>query len=253
MSRCHLVIPDYHAHPEYNNNRALLLGRLINEVKPDTVIDMGDGCDFPSLCSYDKGKKSFQGRTYEKDINSYLDFQDKLWSTVKSTKRRLPLRVRLIGNHEQRIDRAIEVQPELEGVISYKDLDLERNYDIIVPYSGATPGSVELDGVTYAHYLVAGVSGRPISGEHHAYSLLSKKFSSCTVAHSHTFDYCVRTKADGTNIMGLVAGCCVDYFASFAGDANDLWWRGAILCHGVEDGRYDIELISLEKMKRLYK
>jgi hypothetical protein len=252
MSKTHLVVPDQHAHFEHHNKRAEWLGSLILDIKPDVVIMMGDACDFPSLCSYDKGKKSFEGRTYKKDIEAHSDFQDRLWSTVRRGKKKMPMRVSLIGNHEQRISRAIEVQPELDGVISYDDLELDRYYDCVVPYTGSTPGSINIDGITYAHYLVSGTSGRPISGEHHAYSLLAKRFSSCTVAHSHTMDICVRTKADGKKIFGLVAGVYQDYDPPFAGDASSLWWRGVVLKRNVEEGVYDPQFISLDAIKKNY-
>lgn len=251
MKRC-LVLPDQHAHPKYNNDRAEWVGKLIRDVKPDIVVNMGDGADMPSLCSYDKGKKDFQGRTYKADIDAHLDFQDRIWSTVRKGKKKLPRRVYLIGNHEQRIARAIDIQPELEGTISYDDLELNEWYDTVVPYSGSTPGSIILDGVCFAHYMVSGTMGRPISGEHHAYSLLSKTHQSCVVAHSHLFDYCVRTRGDGRKILGLVAGCYQDYDSGFAGGANLYWDRGLFLLNDLEDGTYNLQAISLETLRSTY-
>jgi hypothetical protein len=252
MSRNHLVIGDPHAHFEHDNKRAVWLGHLINDLKPDVVVCLGDTADMPSLSSYDRGKRSFQGRTYQADILAHEDFQGRLWDVVRSSKKRLPLRVTLIGNHEQRIERAIEIQPELEGVISYDDLELERYYDEVIYYEGSTPGVKELDGILYAHYMVSGISNRPISSEHSAYTLLSKHHVSCVVGHSHLFDYCLRTKGDGLKVQGLVAGCYLDWEPSFAGEANKLWWRG--ICHlkNVDSGRYDLETISLESIKNEY-
>lgn len=248
----HLVVPDPHAYPGQDNTRAEWLGKLILDVKPDVVVVLGDTADMPSLCSYDRGTKSFQGRTYQKDIDAHADFQDRLWSTVRKAKKRLPHRVTLIGNHEQRIDRAIEVQPELEGVISYADLELDTWYDDVVHYNGATPGLIEIDGITYAHYIVTGVSGRPIGGEHGAYTLLTKKFKSCTVGHSHLLDFAQRTSADGTKINGLVAGCFQEHVPSYAGNSASLWWSGVVIKRGVKDGMYDPEFVSIDRLKREY-
>lgn len=203
-------------------------------------------------CSYDRGTKAFQGRTYKADVEAHYDFQERLWAPSRQAKKRLPRRVTLIGNHEQRIDRAIQIQPELEGVISYNDLNLNRWYTDVVHYDGATPGSIEIDGVTYAHYLVSGISGRPIYGEHHGYSLLAKNHSSCTVGHSHTLDYCIRTRADGSKIMGLSAGVFVDYRPSFAGSATNLWNSCVIKKTFIKPGVYDIEIVSLEKLRKEY-
>lgn len=252
MSNIHLVVPDPHAKPNTCNKRAEWIGALIRDIKPDTVVCLGDMCDFPSLCSYDKGTKAFQGRTYAADISAHLDFQDRLWSTVRAAKKRMPLRVALHGNHEHRISRAISIQPELEGTISYEDLELDHFYDVVVPYQGSTPGVVDLDGISYAHYLVSGVSGRPISGEHLAYSLLSKQHASCVVGHNHTLDYCIRSRVDGRRIQALCAGVCHDHYEDFAGEAQKLWWKGVCILRQVEDGCYDLETVSLDRLRREY-
>lgn len=251
-TRTHVVIPDPHAHPDYSNNRAVWAGELIKDVKPDVVVVLGDTCDFPSLCSYDRGTKSFQGRTYTRDIQAHKDFQEKLWSTVRKGKKKLPLRCTLVGNHEYRITRAIEVQPELEGVISYDDLQLDKYYDIVVPYSGSSPGTCSIDGVTYAHYLVSGVANRPISGERLAATLLAKHHTSCVVGHNHTFDYAVRSRADGSKIMGLCAGVFQDYDSHYAGEANKLHSRGLAILHNVDDGQFDLEWVSMQRLKQDY-
>lgn len=252
MSKKYLIIPDQHAHPDHNNERADWLGEFIKHTRPDVVVNLGDGADMASLSSYDKGKKSFQGRTYRKDIDAHLDFQERAWSHVKRSKKKLPRRIYLIGNHEERIGRALDLQPELEGTVSYGDLDLERWYDTVIHYSGGTPGTVELDGISFAHYSVGGIAGRPISGEHHAYSLLAKNHCSTCVGHAHTFDYCVRTRADGVKIIGLVAGCYQDYDSHYAGDAGRYWHRGLVVLDGVEKGAFDVRTVSLSWLKREY-
>lgn len=252
MSNDILVIPDPHATPGKSNKRAEYVGHLINDLKPATVVMLGDLFDMGSLSSYDKGRKSFIGRTYRADVDSGIDFNDRLWGIVRKAKKRMPRKVALIGNHEQRIDRTIDLQPELEGVISYADFDLERYYDEVVHYEGSTPGTIEIDGITFGHYMVTGVSGRPISGEHAAYTHLTKKFTSCVVGHSHCADLSIRTKPDGTKVMGLVAGCYLDYDPDWCGNASDLWWRGVVVLRNVDNGTYDPQFISLHSLKKEY-
>lgn len=248
----HLVIPDQHAHYQHHNKRAEWLSALIHDLKPDVVINLGDGADMPSLSGYDKGRKSFQGRTYRADIDAHLDFQDRLWSPLRRYKKRLPRSIYLIGNHEHRISRAIDVQPELEGAISLNDLQLENWYDEIVYYEGSTPGTIDVDGIQYAHYFISGVMGRAISGEHLATSLLSKRFVSSTCGHSHLADYSVRTNGQGRKIMGTVAGVYQDYECDWAGVTQDLWWKGVVFKRNVVNGVYDPEFISLNTIKKEY-
>ena len=201
--KTHLVIPDPHAHPDFNNDRADWLGNLILDLKPDVVVNIGDMFDMSSMASYDRGTKGFQGRSFRKDLDAGLDFDERMWSPIRKAKRRLPYRVFCEGNHEYRLKRALNLQPELEGVIGFNDFGLDRNYDEIVEYNGGTPGITEIDGVHYAHYFVSGVMGRPIGGEHPAYSLLTKEFVSCTCGHIHVTDYAVRTSVRGKRIMDL--------------------------------------------------
>lgn len=247
----HLVIPDSHAHPDYHNDRADYLAQLILDVKPDVVIHMGDSADMASLSTYDKGKRSFAGRSYRKDIDSHLQFQDRMWGPVLRRKRRLPRSYFLIGNHEQRIEKALDLSPELTGTIGLDDLRLGDWYDHVVPYSGLTPGSIIIDGVKYAHYHVAGILGKPTGGIHPAHTLVSKFHGSCTAAHSHLADW-YTTSPNGRPIMGLLAGCYQDYDAPWAGETNKLWWRGVVVKRGVADGAYDPQFISLEQLRKEY-
>lgn len=248
----HVVIPDGHAHYKHNNDRALWVGQLIADLKPTVVINLGDSADMPSLSSYDKGTRGFTGRSYKADIDSHNDYQEKLWHACKKSKRKMPGRVTLIGNHEQRIDRALDLSPQLEGTISYADLNLDKYYDIVVPYEGNTPGVIEIDGVHYAHYFISGVLGKPIGGQYPAASLLAKKYVSCTMGHAHVFDYATRTRADGSKIHGLVAGCYQDYMADWAGLSNGLWSRGVVIKRNVEGGNYDIQWVSIEALRKEY-
>ena len=228
------------------------MSKLIIDLRPDVVVNLGDQFDMASLSGYDKGKRTFVGRSYRADIASGVEFSDRMWAPVRATKKRLPFRVFLEGNHEHRIERALDLSPEMEGTIGWKDFELEKYYDEVVRYDGATPGIIEIDGVSYAHYMISGVMGRPISGEHPAYSLLSKQGSSCTVGHLHTADYTLRTTVSGKKEHGLVAGCFFDYNNGWAGKANDLYWRGVVIKRNVEGGNYDVEFVSLDQLRKEY-
>lgn len=248
----HLVLPDPHAHPDFNNDRADHIGKLILDLKPDVVVNLGDMYDMHSMASYDKGRKSFWGRSFKKDLEAGLDFDERLWEPIRKAKKKRPYAVFLEGNHEHRLKRAIDIQPELDGTIGFNDFDLNRNYDEVVEYAGSTPGTTEIDGVHYAHFFVSGVMGRPIGGEHPAYSLLTKQYVSCTCGHIHITDYAVRTTVNGRRIMGLVAGVGQDFDSPWAGEINRLWWRGVIIKRNVEDGHYDPQWVSLEALRKEY-
>lgn len=253
MSKTHLVIPDSHAHPDYDNRRADYLSMLIMDIRPDVVINMGDMFDFPSLSSYDKGKKSFNGRSYKKDLEAGLDFDDRIWSGIRRAKKKKPLSFFLEGNHEHRLKKALDMQyQELDGVMGFKDLGLERNYDHVIEYEGQTPGVVDIDGINYAHFFISGIMGRPTGGERPAYSLIAKNHVSCTAAHDHRVDYCSHTSPEGRRINGLLAGVYQDYDSPWAGTINRKWWRGVVVKRNVEGGNYDPQFISIEALRKEY-
>jgi hypothetical protein len=248
----HVVFSCAHAHYKQNNDRAEWLGKLICEVRPEVVINLGDNADMPSLSSFDKGTRAAIGRTYEQDINAHLDFQERLWTPVRKQKKKMPYSIFFIGNHEQRIEKAINAAPELEGAIGLDDLDLEAYYNDVVPYDGNVPGVHSVDGIYYSHFFVSGAMGRPIGGEHVAYTLLGKTGQSATQGHTHEFDFSVRTRIDGSKIMGNTAGCFQDYTNDWAGSTALSWDRGVMIKKMVEGGRYDHEWISLDTLKKEY-
>lgn len=258
--RTHLVIPDSHAKPDVPNKRFELLGKFILDLKPDVIVNIGDMADMESLSSYDKGKKSFEGRRYRKDIEATRDALKCLHEPTitynrqqrkNKQKQYIPEMYLTLGNHENRINRVVESSPELEGTISTEDLGYE-DYGYSVS-SFMSPISV--DNILYSHYFVSGIMGKPISGTHTAYSLLQKKYLSCTQGHSHLLDYKVLTDGYGKKLQGLSVGCFLetDQYESYAGEeANAMWWRGIVVKRVRPDGYYDPEFISIERLEEMY-
>ncbi len=247
----HLIIPDQHAKPGENNRRFDWIGKLAYDLKPDVIINMGDGADMDSLGLHDKGKVLFEGKRYRADLDAALDADDRLFAAYRGNQKGMPRRVRLIGNHEYRITLAAERASEFHGFISLDDLELGRNYTDVVDYEGQTPGSITIDGVTYCHFAVNNM-GKALSGIHHAHNLVTKKHCSVTVAHSHQFDMKVHTNMQGRKMIGLVAGNAQEHFANYAGQNNKDWWRGVIVKRQVENGTYDIQQVSMEALRREY-
>jgi hypothetical protein len=253
-----LIIPDSHATPDLDNLRFRALGNFIVEERPNFIINMGDFADMPSLSSYDVGKASFEGRRYKDDIASVVDAQEELFKPVKvyRQKTRRPYNPRLVycgGNHDWgRILTAVNLDPKLEGIISPKDMQLEKYGWEVHPFQEP----VQIDGISYCHYFASGISGRPISGESIGRTLCTKLHGSAVVGHSHVFDHSERTKVDGTKIFGLSSGCFAHpkMIAAWNIGTYRLWWRGVTLlvdCDG--KGYYDeIRAVTQRKIMREY-
>ena len=241
----HLVIGDPHCNPKASNDRFLWAGKLARDLKPDTIICMGDFSSLDSLSSYDKGKKSFEGRRYKKDIDHAHDALEKFNKGLNGRRSR---KVMLLGNHEDRIDRIVNETPELDGTISTKDLKFkEFGWEVI-----AYQEPVAIDGVHYCHNYPTGIMGKPISGDNIARSLLLKNKVSSTVGHCHLFDYSMCTIPSGRKVLGLSAGCYLHHKEEYARNTQRLWWSGLIVKRNVRQGEYDIETIEYNTVKRRY-
>lgn len=242
-----LVIPDSHSNPEYHNRRYRWLAYLINDLHPTHVIDIGDWFDMPSLSSYDKGKKSFEGRRYKKDIEAGVEAQQIVWDVTRQTKRKLPKFWRTLGNHENRIIRAVEVDPILEGTIGISDLQSTDYGWEEIPFLDI----LTVGGVRFSHYFTTGVMNRPVGGKHQAYSLLVEQHTSCVMGHTHVFDECIQHAGDRF-IQAAVVGCYQDYDAAWAGPANARWNKGVYVMRNVENGTWDQEWISIKRLREAY-
>ena len=198
----HLIIPDSHAKPDETLRRYEYLGELIMMERPDVIIDIGDWYDMPSLCSYDRGTAKFHNAIYQADIEAGKEAERLAFSPIvehnkksyrQHRKRYKPLIIRCKGNHENRINTAINQQHELDGILSdsHTDLHVEGLNVINVPFLEV---HVQ-DDIAYTHYRVSGVMGRPVSS---ARALLNKAHMSITMGHAHTKDTAEDVRADGT-------------------------------------------------------
>lgn len=251
----HMVLPDAHSTPEVDNDRFEIAGLFAIDYKPSTIVCLGDFVDMASLSSYDKGHKSFEGRRYSKDIEHGRDalarFEKpiKIYNMIQKKNHKAqytPKRIMLLGNHENRIDRAVELSPELEGSLSVKDIGYEECGWEVYPYLKM----INVDGVWYNHYFISGIMGNSINGVNPARTIVSKHMVSTTSGHSHLFDYAIQSSPSGRQVHGLVAGCFFEHPMSYAYAVEHLWSRGLAYKHNVVDGEYDIEWWS---MKRLWK
>lgn len=249
-----VVLTCGHADPSVSNERYTLLGKLLYDIRPDYVVDLGDGADMRSLNSYDTARPlSFVSQNYEEDIKVYHDAMERVRWLFKKNKVKRPKFYGFEGNHEHRIKKAIEHDPRRSGEtygLSFKHLQTSTWFDEYHEYQDSAPAIHTYDGVDYAHFISSGNYGRAMSGEHHAYGLLKKRMKSVTVGHSHRRNVFFR---DDTKSIGLVAGCFKGGKESWAGQANSEWWSGVVIKRGLEGGYYEPEFVSLKSLEEEYK
>lgn len=250
----HLVIPDCQIRPGDDLGFLEAIGNYIVAKKPDVIVQIGDFADMPSLSSYDVGKKVFEGRRYKDDIDAAIKGMHALLTPLAKfnkqqqvNKKALykPRMILTLGNHEDRIDRAVNNDAKLEGVLSISDLgyadwgwEVHDFLDVVV-----------VDGVAYSHYFTTGVLGRPATT---ASALLSKKHMSCIAGHQQGRQIASGYRADGKRITTIIAGSCYEHDEVYMGPQGNQHWRGVLVLHDVADGESDEMFVSLKYLKDKY-
>jgi hypothetical protein len=202
------VIPDVQAKDGVDFTYLNKIGHYLVEKKPDKIICLGDFADMPSLSSYDVGKKSFEGKRYIKDIEtarramwSLMEPIESFNDKAKRNKEKLyrPELILTLGNHENRINRAVNDDPKLEGVLSVDDLGYTGYGWRVIPFLDV----IVVDGVAYSHYFTTGLMGRPVTT---AGACLAKKHMSCVQGHQQGLQIATAYKADGSQLTSVIAG-----------------------------------------------
>lgn len=245
-----------HSDPRVSNERFTWLGKFLYDIKPDLVVDLGDGADMRSLNSFDTRKpQAIVAQSYQADIETYNDAMERMRYYFKVNKRKRPMYVGFEGNHENRIKTAIATDPRLEGEkygVSFKHLNTNMWFDEYHEYHNNAPKIANYHGVDFAHFITAGNFGRPLSGIHHAYGLIQTRYRSCTVGHTHKRDVYFKDGAGNRGAIGLVAGCFKGSEEDWAGQSNADWWKGVIVKENLSDGLYEPRFVSLETLRREY-
>ena len=250
----HLVIPDTQVKPGVKIDHLRWAGQYAAAIKPDVIIHLGDHWDMESLSSYDRGKKSFEGRRYTEDIKAGNKAMNTLMRPINAEIERLrnnkkkiwkPELVFLLGNHEYRIERAVEDDAKLEGLISYDDFNLKRHGWDVVPFLEPRV----MDGIAYCHYFTSGVMGRPVSS---AQLMLNKKHMSCIMGHVQDRQIAFAKRADGRRMTGLFAGIFYQHDEDYLTPQTNGSWAGVWVLNEVNDGAFDEMPVSINYLRKRY-
>ena len=255
MTTKHLVIPDTQVKPGVPLDHLSRVGQYIVDKRPDVVVMIGDFADMESLSSYDVGKKSFEGRRYQADIKAARDGMELLVAPLVALNRQLarrkekqyrPRMVLTLGNHENRITKAVENDAKWDGVISVKDLGYEEYGWEVIPFLEP----IIIDGIAYCHYFTTGVMGRPVTS---ARALVNKKHMSATMGHVQNTELDMsQRRADGTPILGLFAGTYCLHDEAYLGPQGNPTHRQVWMKHEVQDGFYYPMPVSIQYLQKKY-
>lgn len=245
----HLVIPDTQCKPGISLDYLRWIGEYIAEKQPDVIIHLGDHADMPSLSSYDKGKKSAEGKRVKHDIEAAIEGMNVLLTPIKKVQDETgytPEMVFLLGNHEERQARHVDANPELEGFLSYDSLRYkEMGWKVYDFLEVAT-----IDGVAYSHYFANPMTGKPYTGT--ATNMLKTIGTSFTMGHRQVLDTATRFLHNGQQQWGLICGAAYEHEERYKGYQGNFHFRGIIVKHNVSNGSYEPMFVSLDYLKNKF-
>src|SRR5690606_9375448 len=151
-----------------------------------------------------------------------------------------------LGNHEDRIDRFAEDNPEFEGFLGTRMLDLEQYGWEVSPFLKP----VEIDGIYYVHYLCNPFNGRPYGGT--AMNQLKTVGRSFVVGHKQCLDVAIRPTIDGKHQIGIINGAAYPFDESYKGHQGNNHFRGITMLHEVKDGFALPMFVSIDYLKEKY-
>lgn len=240
-----MVLCDVQAKPGVDFTFLRRIGTYAAEKRPDIIVCIGDFADMPSLSSYDVGKKSFEGRRYKADIEASLKAMRAFLEPIRACNGYNPRLVLTLGNHEHRIDRVVECDPKLDGVLSIKDLEYEEFGWEVHPFLKV----VVIEGVAFSHYFTTGVMGRPAGT---AAAQLRVAGMSCFAGHQQGKQIAYGKRADGAILTSIISGSTYEHEESYLGQQGNNHWRGFFMLHDTKDGAYDEMPVSLSYVNSKY-
>jgi hypothetical protein len=248
-----LCIPDTQCKPDTPTEHLEWAGKAICDYRPDVVVHLGDHWDFPSLSSHDKaGSKYFEGKRYLADVEAGNKGMEVLLAPLKALQKSQkeskhkvykPRLLFLRGNHENRLSRAVQNNPMLEGLMTYDHLNT-KDWEV---HPFLEP--VFIGGIGFSHYFPSGAMGRPTGS---ASALISKLRQSVVCGHQQGRQVGYGKRADGKPITAIIAGSYYLHDEDYMDKLSNRHWRGLVVLNEVKDGTSDEMFLSIDYLERKY-
>lgn len=241
------VMPDTQVRDGVPTGHLAAYGKYIAAKRPDVVVCIGDFADMPSLSTHDEpGSIHAEGLRYAADLGSVHRAMDIFMEPIAKAKGYNPVMVLTLGNHEDRINRAVAADPkQLHGRMRTTDLRYAQYGWQVFPFLQP----VEIGGVVFCHYFPAGVMGRALST---AAGILRKYHQSAFAGHLQGRDIAYGKRATGESMTAIISGSFYQHDEFYLSPVTNRHWRGAYFLHEVKDGQFDEMALSLGYLMRRF-
>lgn len=238
----HIIIPDTQIEPGRFSEHIEWAAKYIQEQYALTenlkIIHLGDHWNMGSLSSYDQGKGVMEGRRYLADIESGNEAFKPLIPLAEFAECHF-----LLGNHEIRINKAVNSDIQLEGLLTTDHC--------------LTPGwekhefleCLNIDSISYSHYFYNPNTSKPYGDNPE--SRLKTLGRSFVQGHQQGLRFANRY-INGNQQIGLIAGSFYAHEENYMGPQGTGYWRGIVILNNVDNGQADPEFISIDQLCRMY-
>ncbi len=251
-TKSHFVITDTQVKPGVKTSHLEWAGKYIRDHKPDVIVQIGDFNDNVALSSYDKGKKAAENRRVSHDYAAAEAALDHLMAPWGSLRDYSPRLIFTEGNHEHREDRYEELNPEIDTIPKTRDLFSARGWKT---YRFLQP--VKVDGIYYCHFFCRSASGKVTQsrkGQPSAAAQAKREMVSSIAGHAQGLDVSpwISTADEKRPIRAIIAGSFYQHKEGYLTAQGNHHWHGCLHLHDVRNGQYDLEEVSLRRLKRMY-
>lgn len=249
----HLVMPDMQVTPDSPTHHIAMAARYAAVKRPDVIVQLGDWADMESLSSYDRGKRASEGRRYRADVEAV----NKTLALFDSELRRYaprsyrPRKLVTLGNHEDRINRAVEDQALLEGTVTVDDLKFRKYGWEVHPFLRP----VVVSGVTYLHYCPLNSMGKVTANKHGAPSALAqgrRMMTNVVCGHAQGLDVAIIHTPTRT-IRSVIAGSFYLHDVGYIPPVGSRYWKGLLILNDIRPTEgFDLCEVSLSYLERRF-
>lgn len=232
-----LVLPDMQC-PYEDKATMKAVEKYMADDTFDYYINLGDFMDFDCISHHNIGKlRNVEGKRILKDYEYANKILDRHQSIIRKNNPKAEF-VLLNGNHENRIDRMLEAQPVLSGMIEVdKGLRLkERGFKWVKCYP---------DGEVYKLGKASFHHGLYVS-DGHAKKMVNA--FNCNIFYGHLHDvqgYSKVTYGSNKTIVGQSLGCLCEYEQCYIKGNPTKWQQAITVFEFQENGTFTYNIIRI--------
>lgn len=229
----HLVLPDMHG--KYVDTRAMKAICSYARTRDwDSVVQLGDLCDFDAVSHWNKGKIRKQMGKVVKDEYDFVNCQlDNLACATKKA----PLTV-LQGNHDYWIEMYLDAQPELVGLLEMEECLFfkDRGINFVKFWEFGTQHTIGHAHFIHGHYVT----------KYHARRHAEVYGTNIFYGHTHDIQsYSYERQGDNATYVGQSLGTLSQYNMVYTRGKPNKWQQAFAIFYVMPDGYFWYNVVRI--------